>query len=294
MVKRLVLVSGLSGSGKTLAVKSLEDLGYFAVDNLPVALIPAFVDLLDRGGDEEPRAAFVADAREREHLISLPGLVRSLRHRADVSLMVIFLEATEDVLVRRFSESRRPHPLAQGEPARVAEAIRREIELLAPVRELADRIIVTDDLSPHDLRRLIRNEVAGVERGAALRCHVISFGFKYGLPRDADMVFDIRFVPNPFFRPELRGLTGRDEPVVRFLEREVSYRGYLERLTELLRFVMPQFVEEGKSVVTLAIGCTGGQHRSVAAAERIADALRNAGYEVTVLHRDVERERHRR
>ncbi|RMG44779.1 MAG: RNase adapter RapZ [Acidobacteria bacterium] len=290
-MKRLVLVSGLSGSGKTLAMKSLEDLGYFTVDNLPVALIPPFIELLERGGDEEPRAAFVADAREREHLVSLPALVQELRDRPDVSLTVIFLEAAEDVLVRRFSESRRPHPLAQNEPARVAEAIRREVELLAPVRALADRIIVTDDLSPHDLRRLIRTEMAGPAASSALRCHVVSFGFKHGLPRDADMVFDVRFVPNPYFRPALKPLTGSDRPVVEFLESQPVYRGFLERVEALLAFVMPRFVEEGKSVVTIAVGCTGGQHRSVAAAERIAAFLRREGYDCAVTHRDVERER---
>ncbi|UCF67970.1 MAG: RNase adapter RapZ [Acidobacteriota bacterium] len=287
-MKRIVVVSGLSGSGKTLAIKSIEDMGYFTVDNLPVPLIPPFIDLLERSQDPRPQAAFAADARERSHLLSLPPLIDELRARADIDLLVLFFDASEETLVRRFSETRRPHPLIDASTTSVSQAIRREQQLLAPLRALADRVIETDELTPHELRRLLQRELAGQSEVASLHCHVVSFGFKHGAPREADMVFDTRFLANPFFVPALRELTGKDGPVLDYLAELPDYHAFIERLENLLEFVMPRFVQEGKSYLTLAIGCTGGRHRSVALAERVGRFLRQSGYSASVSHRDLD------
>ncbi|MDQ7006240.1 MAG: RNase adapter RapZ [Acidobacteriota bacterium] len=286
---KLVVLSGLSGSGKTLALRCLEDMGYFSVDNLPVPLIPPFVDLLDRGEELEPQGAFVVDARERGHLDALPAIVADLRDRKDLRLTVLFLEASEDVLVRRFSESRRPHPVALQDGLGVAGAIAREKDLLAGLRELADRVIATDDLSPHDLRRQIKSVLSDHSETTDLLVRLVSFGFKHGLPRDVDLVFDVRFIENPYFQPGLRELSGRDEDVTDFLESQPDYIGFCGKLEELLAFVMPRYVFEGKSYLTIAFGCTGGRHRSVALAERTARYLGQSGFRTQVQHRDIER-----
>lgn len=287
---KVVVVTGLSGSGKTLALRALEDLGHFAVDNLPVALIPAFVELLDRGRPEEPWGAFVVDAREFRHAHTSPEVLSSLAEREDVDLTVIFLEAREETLIRRFSESRRPHPLAKETRGGLAEAIRREQELLADIRALANLIVATDDLSPHDLRQRIQETIVGGPREATLRCEIISFGFKYGAPRDLDMSFDVRFLPNPYFEPHLRPQCGSDAEVLDYLERLPDYTGFLERVKDLLTFLMPRFVAEGKSYLNIGIGCTGGRHRSVAVAGALATFLEQSGFNVTLTHRDLERD----
>ena len=286
---KLVVLSGLSGSGKTLALRCLEDMGYFSVDNLPVPLIAPFVDLLDRGEEVEPQGAFVVDARERGHLDTLPAIVEELRERADLRVTVLFLEASPDVLVRRFSETRRPHPVALQDSLGVAEAIGRESELLAGLRELADRVIATDSLSPHDLRRQIKSVLSDHSETGDLLVRLVSFGFKHGLPRDVDLVFDVRFIENPYFQPGLREFSGRDEKVVDFLESQPSYTGFCAKLEEMLAFVMPRYVFEGKSYLTIAFGCTGGRHRSVALAERTSRYLAQSGYRTQVRHRDIER-----
>jgi len=292
-VTRLVVLSGLSGSGKTLAAKTLEDMGYFSVDNLPAPLIGPFVDLLDRGEAEEPRGAFVVDAREREHLETLPEAVESLRSRKDTRLTVIFLEAADETLARRFQASRRPHPLARDLDSSLAESIREERRVLTPLREIADQIISTDDLSPHDLRRLLMESLREDVERAALQCKVVSFGFKYGGVRDADMVFDVRFLANPYFDHQLKSLSGMDAEVVEFLEAQDDDGEFMSRLEGLLAFILPRFVHEGKSYLTIAIGCTGGRHRSVAIGERMVRFLGQRGYPATVSHRDLLREAER-
>lgn len=286
---RLAVLSGLSGSGKTLALRCLEDMGCFAVDNLPVALIEPFVDLLDRSEDQEPRGAFVVDARVREHLEAVPAIIGTLRARADVRLTVLFLDAADSVLIRRYSETRRPHPLVGEGAMGVGEAIQRERELLLSLRTLADRVLDTDVLSPHDLRREIREVLSEEATPASLHCQLVSFGFKYGVPRDFDMVFDARFIENPYFVPALRTLTGKDPEILKFLAGKPDYTEFVERLHDLLSFVMPRFVHEGKSYLTIAIGCTGGRHRSVAIAEDLGRFLGQAGYSAAVVHRDLER-----
>ena len=283
-------MTGLSGSGKTQALRCLEDMGYFAVDNLPIPLIPSFVELLGRSQGAEARGAFVADVRDSANLAGLPALLEDLRQRDGLAVRLLFLEAQEETLVRRFSETRRPHPLDVGGAAGVADAIRREASLLAELRAAADAVIGTDAMSPHELRRTVQNSLDPGREASPLHVRVVSFGFKFGLPREADMVFDARFLPNPYFKPELRGKDGRDEAVSSYLEQQAGYREFAERVEDLLEFVMPRFVGEGKSYFTLGIGCTGGRHRSVALAERLAAWLRGAGYQATVTHRDLDRE----
>ncbi len=290
---RLVIVSGLSGSGKTQALRCLEDMGYFAVDNLPVPLIPSFVELLGRSQGETARGAFVVDARDSANLAALPAAVAELKEREGVELRVLFLEAQEETLVRRFSETRRPHPLDKAGGGGIAAAIRREGSLLGEARELADAVIGTDAMSPHELRRVLQRSLDPLHEASPLHVRVVSFGFKYGLPREADMVFDARFLPNPYFKAELRGKDGRDPEVIDFLEEQEGYIEFARRIEDLLGFVMPRFVGEGKSYFTLGLGCTGGRHRSVALAERVGAWLLDAGYEATVHHRDIERDEER-
>ena len=290
---RLVVITGLSGSGKTQALRCLEDMGYFAVDNLPIPLIPSFVELLGRSQGAEARGAFVADVRDSANLAGLPALLEDLRQREGLDVRLLFLEAQEETLVRRFSETRRPHPLDVGGATGVADAIRREASLLAELRAAADAVIGTDAMSPHELRRTVQNSLDPGREASPLHVRVVSFGFKFGLPREADMVFDARFLPNPYFKPELRGKDGRDEAVSSYLEQQAGYREFAERVEDLLEFVMPRFVGEGKSYFTLGIGCTGGRHRSVALAERLAAWLRTAGYQATVTHRDLDRDAER-
>lgn len=290
---RLVVVTGLSGSGKTQALRCLEDMGYFAVDNLPIPLIPSFVELLGRSQGAEARGAFVADVRDSANLAGLPAVLQDLRQREGLDLRLLFLEAQEETLVRRFSESRRPHPLDKGAGTAVADAIRAEASLLAELRAAADAVIGTDAMSPHELRRMVQNSLDPAREASPLHVRVVSFGFKFGLPREADMVFDARFLPNPYFKPDLRSKDGRDGAVSGYLEQQAGYREFAERVEELLGFVMPRFVGEGKSYFTLGIGCTGGRHRSVALAERLAAWLRGAGYQATVTHRDIDRDAER-
>jgi UPF0042 nucleotide-binding protein len=290
---KLVVITGLSGSGKTLALRGLEDLGYFSIDNLPVPFILPFVDLLGRGHEQEPKGAFVVDVRDREGLASFPEIVEALREREDVDLDVVFLEADPETLLNRFSESRRPHPLAYRENITVSAGIEQERRLLEQVRELSDRIVPTDDLSPHDLRRMVMEALEDGDRKRTLHVQVISFGFKHGLPRDADMVFDVRFLKNPYFVPELRPKTGQDDEVVDYLSGQDDYKSFVDHLESLVEFVMPRFLHEGKSHLTIAIGCTGGRHRSVALAERLSRFLEQSGYPSEVHHRDLGREAER-
>ncbi len=288
---KLVVVTGLSGSGKTLALRCLEDMGYFAVDNLPVLLVGSFIDLLERGEEHAAQGAFVVDVRERGHLVALPAELKSIRDRGAIDLKVVFFEANNDTLLRRFSESRRPHPLAQLQGLSVADAIARERQLLSGLKDLADRVIDTDGMSPGELRRVIHETVTGSPAShGSLRVQVVSFGFKHGPSRDADIVLDVRFLANPYFTPGLRHLTGRDPEVVEFLEGLPDYREFLAKVESLLEFLMPRYVLEGKSYLTIAIGCTGGRHRSVAIADRVAHFLSQRGFMAGVTHRDLERE----
>jgi UPF0042 nucleotide-binding protein len=279
----VVIITGLSGSGMSSAGKAFEDLGYFSVDNLPPQLIPTFIDLCEQAASEITRAAIVSDIRGREFLERFPEIHATLKQRG-VDVRVIFLEADVETLQRRYSETRRPHPLAV--PGVVA-ALKREREELAPIRELADEIIDTTELTIHGLRQTIRNRFKA-DDGATLSVMVTSFGFKHGTPRDLDLLFDVRFLPNPHFVSELRPLTGRDEPIVRFLEGQPEVVETLDRLVDLLRFLVPRYQREGKSYLRIGIGCTGGRHRSVYFAETIAKRLAQDGVDAHAEHRDTE------
>jgi len=287
-----IVLTGLSGSGKSQAIRALEDLGYFCVDNLPTTLIPTLAKLSLRGGRDVERAgrgiekvAIVVDIREGNFLSSFPKIFRRLRKMPRLNPMLIFLEASHTALVRRFSETRRPHPLAQGRSA--SEGIRDERSRLNAIRGMADEIIDTSDMTVHELRQFFMGLSRGRSRNG-LVVTLLSFGYKHGVPVDADLMFDVRCLPNPHFVPTLRQRTGRDRAVVRFMEKDAPTREFMERLEEYVRYVVPHYIAEGKSYLTIAIGCTGGRHRSVMIAERLRRAMaETAGARVRVRHRDI-------
>lgn len=278
-----IVLTGLSGSGKSQAIRALEDLGYFCVDNLPTTLIPTLADLVRREGIS--RVAIVVDIREKNFLADFPKTFRKLRAMKGLNPALIFLEATHEALVRRFSETRRPHPLAPGRSA--SEGIRAERKQMSSIRAMADQIIDTSALTVHQLRQAFAG-FSGVSSGQKLAVNLVSFGFKHGLPMDADLVFDVRFLPNPHFVQRLRPKTGRDRDVVRFMEEHAATSELLDRLTGLLTFLVPQYVAEGKSYLTIGIGCTGGRHRSVMIAEALKKTVSSIpGARVRVQHRDI-------
>jgi UPF0042 nucleotide-binding protein len=278
-----IVLTGLSGSGKSQAIRALEDLGYFCVDNLPTTLIPTLANLTIRGDLE--RVAIVVDVREGNFLSSFPKIFSRVRKTMRLNPVLIFLEASNATLLRRFSETRRPHPLAPDRSAR--EGIRDERARMTPIRQMADAIVDTSDMTVHELRQFFMGLSRNRSR-ARLVVTVLSFGYKHGVPVDADLVFDVRCLPNPHFVPALRRRTGRDRAVVAYMESDASTREFIERLEEYLRYVLPRYVAEGKSYLTIAIGCTGGRHRSVMIAERLKRALADtAGARLRVRHRDI-------
>jgi RNase adapter protein RapZ len=282
----VVVVSGLSGAGRSTAAKCLEDLGYYVVDNLPPSLIAAMVDLGSHTSGEVTRIAVVVDVRSRAFSADLRSVIGELDEQG-YRPRVLFLEAADDVLVRRFENNRRAHPLQAG--GRLVDGIAAERELLSDLYAVADLVVDTSRLSVHDLRRQLEVEFSG-EAVPALRATVLSFGFKYGLPLDADLVADVRFLPNPHWIPELRPHTGQDPDVRDYVLSQEGAGRFLDVYTELLRLVGAGYQREGKRYLTLAIGCTGGKHRSVAMAEEIAKRLAGDGVQTTVAHRDIGRE----
>jgi len=284
--KPFIVLTGLSGSGKSQAIRALEDLGYFCVDNLPTTLIPTVAKLSLQGGGID-RVAIVVDVREKNLLSSFPKIFKGLRRMRKLHPLLIFLEASHNTLVRRFSETRRPHPLAHDRS--VTEGIREEREAMKPIRKLADEIIDTSDMTVHELRQFFMSLSRG-KGTSKLVLTLLSFGYKHGLPVDADLAFDVRCLPNPHFVPALKKRTGRDRAVVAFMERDESAREFMNRLEEYLKYVIPHYVAEGKAYLTVAIGCTGGRHRSVMIAERLKKALAGMpGITVRVRHRDIPR-----
>ena len=282
---QLVVVTGLSGAGKSQAIRALEDLGYFCIDNLPVSLIPTFVDLSVHDEDTRSKVAVVCDVREGTRLSRFPAMYRALKARTDVQTTLVFLEAETSVLVRRFSETRRPHPLGRGRTP--AESVREEQRRLAPIRKLADQVVDTTRLTVHDLRRHMLTIVGGTPEATPLAVKLVSFAFKRGIPPEADLVFDVRFLKNPHFVPDLRPLTGLNAKVSRYVLSEPAAKRFMELAKMLLRFLLPQYIAEGKAYLTVAIGCTGGRHRSVAIAEALGKALRRTrGVQLRVRHRD--------
>ncbi|GGJ05776.1 nucleotide-binding protein YvcJ [Alicyclobacillus cellulosilyticus] len=285
MTIELIIITGMSGAGKSVAMQSLEDIGYFCVDNLLPALIPKFVDIVRQSGGSLHRIALACDLRGGEWFEKLLDIVHQLRQDAGVALHLVFLDADDETLVRRFKETRRPHPYDSG--PRLLEAIQAERAALAKVRAEADVILDTSGWAPARLKQELVQRFSRRER--RLPVHVMSFGFKYGIPIDADMVFDVRFLPNPHYVDDLRPYTGEDQPVYDYVMQWPATQEFLRRLEGLLDFLIPEFVKEGKSHLVIGIGCTGGKHRSVAIARRLADHLRQYS-DVHVTHRDSRRE----
>ena len=280
-----MILTGLSGSGKTQAIRALEDLGYFCIDNLPTQLIPTIAALSAREDTGLGKVAIVVDVRERGFLAEFPRVYRKLKAEPDVNPRLIFLEASDSALVRRFSETRRPHPLAADRS--VSEGIAEERRQLDGIRSMADLILDTSNMTVHELRdRFMLLSRDGRGR-AEMVVNLVSFGYKHGVPMDADLVFDVRCLPNPHFVEHLRGLTGRDAPVARYMRKSPLTREFIDRLTSFLMFALPQYVTEGKSYLTVAIGCTGGRHRSVMIAETLKKSLGGTkGIKLRVQHRD--------
>lgn len=281
-----IVVTGMSGAGKSAASRCLEDLGFFCIDNLPATLIPKVAELCAQSEKRIERVALVVDAREGRFLEGLFDILADLRRDGHL-VRVVFLEASDEVLVRRFSESRRPHPLAPGGSA--LEGIRAERALLAHLKAKADLVIDTSSFTVHEFRKLLAGSFLDLPAPSRTALFLLSFGYKHGLPVDADLVFDARCLPNPHFVEALQPLTGLAPQVGEYVLGFAQARGFVERIQEFLKFTLPLYVQEGKAYLTIAVGCTGGRHRSVVLAEELARLLREAGYEVSVRHRDVER-----
>ena len=284
--KELVIVTGISGAGKASALKAFEDLGYHAVDNLPLELLTEFAGLV-RKSSEIARAAIVVDVREGQTLDQLPYILKRVRNL--LHTRVVFLDAQDAVLVRRYSETRRPHPLRRSET--VERSLVEERLLLDPIRNVADTLIDTSNFNVHELRAQIQSRFSHEEKATRLLVSCVSFGFKNGVPLDADLVFDVRFLPNPHFVPEFRKKTGKDPRVAAYVRSFPQTEEFLGKVTDMMLYLLPHYVEEGKSYLTVAFGCTGGQHRSVMMAEEMRKRLKKAGHQVKALHRDMPRSR---
>jgi len=277
----LVIITGMSGSGKASALKVFEDLGYYCVDNLPVELIPRFAELAVQSA-EIRLTALVVDVREGSKLEQLPGMLKSVKQM--IPTKVLFLEATDASLVRRFSETRRPHPLGKDSP--VKSSLYAERRRLKAIRAIADLVIDTSKFNVHELRSYLTDRFQKRSGDKNILVSCVSFGFKHGVPEDADLVFDVRFLPNPHFVPEFRPLTGRHPRVAKYIRSFPQTREFISRISDLLVYLLPHYIKEGKSYLTISFGCTGGQHRSVMIAEEVGKHLRKAGYRAKIVHRD--------
>jgi len=282
--RQLVILTGLSGSGKSTVLKAFEDMGFYCVDNLPVELIPIFAELHAAGQGDFARAALLVDAREGLQLVKLPGLLRHLRR--DHPITLVFIEAHEDALLRRYSETRRPHPL--GKDFSVRESLHHERVLMAPIRKLADVVIDSSQFNVHELRHFVTERFRS-ESKRPLLVSLVSFGYKFGVPTDADLMFDVRFLPNPHFVPKLRAFTGKDVQVRRYIQKFPQTGEFLRRMQGLLSYLIPHYIDEGKSYLTIAFGCTGGKHRSVMMAESMRKSLEKRGFATRVVHRDIDK-----
>jgi UPF0042 nucleotide-binding protein len=283
--RKFVILTGLSGAGKTHAIRALEDLGYFCIDNLPTQLLPTIADLSARDTAGLGKVAIVLDVREKGFVKQFPVMYRRLKATPGITTTLIFLEASHPVLVRRFSETRRPHPMAPDRS--VSEGINEERGQLNAIRTMADLIVDTSNLTVHELRDRFMHLSAHEGARAEMVVNLLSFGFKHGVPVDADLVFDVRCLPNPHFVDSLRPMTGRDRPVIQYMRRHAATGEFIARLTAFLEFALPQYVEEGKSYLNVAIGCTGGRHRSVMVSEALKKSLSKVkGVRLRVQHRD--------
>ena len=284
---RVVILTGVSGSGKSTALRAMEDAGFYCVDNLPIVFLEKLLELSGHTAGEVSRMALVVDAREGRFLAEAPRIIRELRQKgADVE--VLFLDASDESLVRRYSETRRRHPLA-GEGGTVPDGIAAERRTLGEIKAIADEVVDTTTLNVHELKRLVTRRFSAGE-GAKLGVTVVSFGFRFGIPTHADLVLDVRFLPNPFFIPELKPFPGTDPRVAEFVLGQPDAKAFLDRLVDLCGFLLPRYRNEGKSYLTIAIGCTGGKHRSVAVAAALSARLEDSGQPVRLWHRDLEKE----
>ena len=272
----------MSGSGKGTVLKCLEDFGYYSVDNLPIELIPTFAELT-KDSPHIRAAALVVDIREGEGLTRFPKLYTQIKRKLPTRLL--FLEADDDTLIRRFSETRRPHPL--GTSRSVTKSIEAERQLLAPIRELADYTVNTSKFNVHELRELMAEQFQGASTSSKIMVYVTSFGYRHGVPANSDLVFDVRFLPNPNYIPEFKKLTGRQPAVARYIRSFPQTVEFIDRISDLLIYLLPHYIREGKSYLTIAFGCTGGQHRSVMIADDIRKRLARAGFKVKATHRDI-------
>jgi UPF0042 nucleotide-binding protein len=282
----VIIVTGLSGSGKSVAIRALEDNGYFCIDNLPALLIPKFIDLCEGYNEGITRIALGVDLRAGQFLQALPQVLADMRH-AGHHVQVLFFDASDEVLLRRFSETRRPHPLAGEEP--VQEGISRERKALEGMRELADKVIDTTDLNVHELKREMEERFCQAPYSRSMNVFLTSFGYKYGIPHDTDMILDVRFLPNPYFVTELRAHDGLETEVEEYVLKNEETRTFLDRLYSLLEFALPLYEREGKSSLTLALGCTGGRHRSVVLVEELHKRLGRGKFRIHVKHRDLDK-----
>jgi UPF0042 nucleotide-binding protein len=287
-LQHLIFLTGLSGSGKSLAAQCFEDLGYFCVDNLPVEMIPPFCELIQRSADRMPQAALVVDAREGKLLNKFPAMLERLRE-SKMPVTLLFFDCSDEVLKRRYSETRRPHPMSD-DTTTLDEALAAERSMLAPLRETADRLIDTTRYTSHELRAFLKNAYATGAAQSGPNVSLMSFGFKHGPPAEADLLFDVRFLPNPYFVDGLRHLDGRGPEVQAFLDDIELTGAFFKRLTDFIDFLIPHYAAEGKSYLTVAIGCTGGKHRSVALVEKMAAHLSGREIQFTTRHRDLGKE----
>jgi RNase adapter protein RapZ len=282
--RQLVILTGLSGSGKSTVLHAFEDMGFYCVDNLPIELIPIFAELHAAGEGDFARAALLVDAREGAQLEKLPPLLKHLKK--DHPITLVFIEANEDALLRRYSETRRPHPL--GKNISVRESLLHERALMEPIRKLADVVIETTQFNVHELRHFVTERFKNPDKRPML-VSVVSFGYRYGVPSDADLVLDVRFLPNPHFVPRLRPFTGKDPKVRKYIRSFPQTGEFLRRIEGLLTYLIPHYIREGKSYLTIAFGCTGGKHRSVMLAESVQKSLAKRGFSAKVIHRDIEK-----
>ena len=282
---KLVIVTGMSGAGKTVAIQSFEDLGYFTIDNMPPTLVPKFLQLVE-GTTDNDKLALVVDMRSRSFFLQIQNVLDDLEQNENIDFKILFLDAADKELVARYKETRRSHPLAAD--GRILDGIKLERELLAPLKNLSQNVVDTTDLTPRELRKTISEQFSNQDEMHSFRIEVMSFGFKYGRPLDADLVFDVRFLPNPYYKPELRNQTGLDKDVFDYVMNHAESEEFYQHLLGLIEPILPGYQKEGKSILTIAVGCTGGQHRSVAFAQRLADDLAK-NWPVNASHRDKNR-----
>jgi UPF0042 nucleotide-binding protein len=284
---QITIISGLSGSGKSTAMRALEDMGFYCIDNMPATLIPTFIELCQHSTGGLSRVAIAVDIRGKEFLEDFQKRVQDLRGKGH-DVKILFLESTNEALIRRYSETRRSHPVAKERGIALPEAVKEERGEMAFLREIADEVIDTSDLNVHQLRDIVMERLMTVP-AKRMKATLLSFGYSYGLPAEADIVMDVRLLPNPFFVRELRGLTGKDSTVRDYVLKQKETTEFLHRFSEMIEYLIPLYEKEGKSYLTIAIGCTGGKHRSVVIAEHLTAMLGKQGKEITVRHRDIER-----